>query len=88
MEMEKIALFQKNKTLQNAHLRQIGRKVDKAAYQRAREMEEALETELVMQEDEELFKHYTAVCMEEWKTQGKDLKPMMLELTKRNKVTF
>ena len=87
-EMEKIALFQKNKTLQNAHLRQIGRKVDKAAYQRAREMEEALETELVMQEDEELFKHYTAVCMEEWKTQGKDLKPMMLELTKRNKVTF
>jgi hypothetical protein len=59
-----------------------------AAYQRAREMEEALETEYVMQEDEELFKHYTAVCMEEWKSQGKDLKPMMLELTKRNKVTF
>ena len=48
----------------------------------------ALATEQVMQEDEELFKHYTAVCMEEWKGQGKDLKPMMLELTKRNKVTF
>jgi hypothetical protein len=48
----------------------------------------ALATEQVMQEDEELFKHYTAVCMEEWKSQGKDLKPMMLELTKRNKVTF
>ena len=87
-EMEKIALFQKNKTLQEAHLRQIGRKVDKAAYERAKMMEEALETERVMQEDEELFKHYTAVCLEEWKNQGKDIKPMTIELTKRNKVTF
>lgn len=87
-EMEKIALFSKNKSLQDAHLRQIGRKLDKAAFERTRDMEEALATELVMQEDEELFKHYTAVCMEEWKSQGKDLKPMMLELTKRNKVTF
>mmetsp|Transcript_18648 Transcript_18648/g.29845 ORF Transcript_18648/g.29845 Transcript_18648/m.29845 type:complete len:461 (+) Transcript_18648:98-1480(+) len=87
-EMEKIELFARNKTLQHAHLRQIGRKVDKAAYERTRDMEEALGTELVMQEDEELFKHYTAVCMEEWKSQGKDLTPMMLELTKRNKVTF
>ena len=87
-EMEKISTFQRNKTLQDAHVRAIGLKLDKAAYQRTREMEEALATEVVMVEDEELFKHYTAVCMEEWKTQGKDLKPMMLELTKRNKVTF
>mmetsp|Transcript_5625 Transcript_5625/g.14269 ORF Transcript_5625/g.14269 Transcript_5625/m.14269 type:complete len:461 (+) Transcript_5625:108-1490(+) len=87
-EMEKISTFQRNKTLQDAHVRAIGLKLDKAAYQRTREMEEALATEVVMAEDEELFKHYTAVCMEEWKSQGKDLMPMMLELTKRNKVTF
>jgi len=40
-EMEKIALFQRNKTLQGAHLKAIGRKLDKAQYTRTREMDEA-----------------------------------------------
>jgi hypothetical protein len=42
-------------------------------------------TQLVMQEDDKLFKHYTNICMEEWKSQGKNIKPMLLEISKKEK---
>lgn len=86
-EMEKISQFTKNKRLQDAHLRAMDRKLAKAQYEKGREMEDALATQLIAAEDAELFKHYTAVCMEEWKTQGKNLTPMLLEITKKEKVT-
>lgn len=86
-EMEKISQFTKNKKLQEAHLRAMDRKLAKAQFEKNREMEDALATQLVAAEDEELFKHYTAVCMEEWKTQGKNLTPMLLNITKKEKVT-
>ena len=35
-----------------------------------------------MAEDDELFKQYTAVCMDEWANDGKSLKPMQLQLAK------
>jgi len=85
-EMEKINAFQRNKRLQEAHLKAMDRKLAKAEYEKTREMEDALATQLVTAEDDELFKHYTAVCMEEWKSQGKNLTPMLLEITKRDKL--
>jgi len=85
-EMERVALFERNKRLQAAHLVQMDRKLKKAEVAKRAEMEDALATRLVVQEDEELFKHYTSVCIEEWKAQGKNLTPMMLEISKKEKL--
>ena len=34
-----------------------------------------------------MFENYTKVCMDEWAAQGKDLTPMMLEMTKKEKLS-
>jgi len=82
-EAERVAQYVRNKNLQEAHIRQMGRKKEKAAFERARENAESEATKLILAEDDELFKQYTAVCMDEWSKDGKTLKPMQIELAKQ-----
>eukprot|EP00854_Cymbomonas_tetramitiformis_P009833 gene9833-11648_t len=86
-EEERVSQYARNKKLQNAHLRQIEKKRVKNEQHRNQELAEAEATRLILAEDDELFKQYTGVCMEEWALQGKSLKPMQLEIAKKDKVT-
>jgi len=83
---EMVDQFKRNRKVQEAHLRQMDKKRYKQEMEKAQEMEEAFATRLVMQEDEELFKHYSSVCIEEWQAQGKNLKPMLLEISRKPKL--
>lgn len=82
-EKKRVDQFVRNKTLQTAHLRQIDRKSKKEAYDVAREKAEAESMRLILEEDDELFKQYTGVCMDEWAREGKSLVPMQLEIAKQ-----
>lgn len=87
-EEEKLEVMTRAKMLQNAHLKQIGRKVRQAVAAREQELFDFKNTKRVAMEDDEMFKHYTNACMDEWAYQKKDLRPMLMELTKqRDKVS-
>ena len=85
-EQERLDLYARNKKLQASHLKQMERKRVKEEAEKTQLMEESLASRLVAAEDAELFKHYTNVCMEEWKAKGKSLKPMQLEIAKKEKL--
>mmetsp|Transcript_23816 Transcript_23816/g.28747 ORF Transcript_23816/g.28747 Transcript_23816/m.28747 type:complete len:467 (-) Transcript_23816:593-1993(-) len=85
-EEQRVATFARNKKLQAAHVRQMDKKRLKSEREKAEEMADAEATRLILAEDDELFKQYTGVCMEEWHLQGKTLKPMQLEITKKEKL--
>ena len=82
-------LFARNKRLQQAHVRQIARKIKKATMERELDLRASLANTRRLEEEDELFDHYARVCMDEWESRGKSLRPMMVELGKfdPNKVT-
>jgi len=88
-EEEKMELFARNKRLQQAHVRQIARKIKKATMERELDLRASLANTRRLEEEDELFDHYARVCMDEWESRGKSLRPMMVELGKfdPNKVT-
>jgi len=93
-EREREELFvrqwaQRNKRLQQAHVRQIARKIKKATMERELDLRASLANTRRLEEEDELFDHYARVCMDEWESRGKSLRPMMVELGKfdPNKVT-
>ena len=75
--------------LQQAHVRQIARKIKKATMERELDLRASLANTRRLEEEDELFDHYARVCMDEWESRGKSLRPMMVELGKfdPNKVT-
>jgi len=76
------------KKVQAMHINQIRRKQAKAEFELQRELEDFERGERAIEEDDQLFKHYAATCVEEWARQGKSTRPMMVELAKpRDKVT-
>ena len=82
-ERERVDEFVRNKNLQTVHLKQIDRKKKKKEYEHARERAEAEAMRLILAEDDELFKQYTGVCMDEWSREGKSLVPMQLEIARQ-----
>ncbi|DBA90152.1 hypothetical protein WJX77_003574 [Trebouxia sp. C0004] len=57
---------------------QIDTKVARAARQKSQEDEEDASRRYMIQEDDETFQKYADVCIDEWRRQGKDTKPMEL----------
>jgi hypothetical protein len=82
-EGERMDRYVKNKAVQAVHLKQMRKKQEKSAYERARDMAEQEAQRLIGAEEDELFRQYTAVCMDEWAKDGKSLLPMQLEIARQ-----
>lgn len=81
------AKVSKAKALQAYHFKQIERKERRKMATKSQAMEEARITRQIIEDDQRMFENYTKVCMDEWAAQGKDLTPMMLEMTKKEKLS-
>jgi hypothetical protein len=46
-------------------------------------MEEAMLMKAQMQQDEHMFNQYAEVCLDEWEQQGKSLKPMQIQMNRK-----
>lgn len=86
-EAARLAQVDKAKALQSYHFKQIERKARRKQAAKAQALEEARVTRQILDEEERMFDDYTKACMDEWAAQGKDLTPMILEVTKKEKLT-
>ena len=86
-EAARLAQVDKAKALQSYHFKQIERKARRKQAAKAQALEEARVTRQILDEEERMFEDYTKACMDEWAAQGKDLTPMILEVTKKEKLT-
>jgi hypothetical protein len=82
-EEERMGRYVTNKAVQAVHLKQMRKKQEKLAYERARELAEQEAQRLIGAEEDELFRQYTAVCMDEWAKDGKSLLPMQIEIARQ-----
>ncbi|XRB22153.1 trichohyalin-plectin-homology domain-containing protein [Pseudoscourfieldia marina] len=82
---EVAAIRARNKNHQGYLMRQIERKsANKKAEARAK-LQDALASEHNLAEEDMMFDEYAKVVMEEWDRQGKDLKPVVIGLTKSSR---
>ena len=82
-EDEKRFTFEDNKRNQKVLLRQMEYKANKKEAALRKGMEEAMLMKAQMQQDEHMFKQYAEVCLDEWEQQGKSLKPMQIQMNRK-----
>ena len=82
--MESIDKFNKAKDLQRYHLRQQQRKVRLQKSQKEAEMDDAMAAAITREEDDNMFKEYTQICIDEWGKRGRNIKPMLLQVTRKD----
>eukprot|EP00287_Rhodomonas_sp_CCMP768_P002010 CAMPEP_0196731396 /NCGR_PEP_ID=MMETSP1091-20130531/11150_1 /TAXON_ID=302021 /ORGANISM="Rhodomonas sp., Strain CCMP768" /LENGTH=499 /DNA_ID=CAMNT_0042074531 /DNA_START=11 /DNA_END=1510 /DNA_ORIENTATION=- len=68
--------------LKNYHLKQMRNKADRRAKDRAEEDDEQELVRLKLMEEDLLFQKYSMALVEQYKADGKDVKPLLLELAK------
>ena len=81
---EAIENFNKAKDLQRYHLRQQQRKVRQQKSQKETEMDDAMAAAITREEDDNMFKEYTQICIDEWGKRGRNIKPMLLQVTRKD----
>ena len=82
-EDEKRFTFDDNKRNQKVLLRQMEYKARKKEGALRKGMEEAMLMKAQMQQDERMFNQYAEVCLDEWQAQGKSLKPMQIQMNRK-----
>ena len=82
-ELETKMKFWENKQHQEFLKHQMDRKAKKKMVQKTNELEGAYVAALSIAEEEDTFKAYASVCIDEWNKRGKSLRPMQLLLNKK-----
>ena len=82
-ELETKLKFWENKQHQNFLKHQMETKAKKKHLRKTKELEGAYVAALSIAEEEDTFKGYAAVCINEWNKRGKSLRPMQLLLNKK-----
>lgn len=82
-ELEQKLNFLENKRHQQFLKHQMAKKEKKKQKQKLKDLEDSYMAALSIAEEEDTFKSYAAVCMEEWDKRGKSLRPMQLLLNKK-----
>ena len=80
-DAEKAEIANRRKHNQALLLRQMEQKARKKQAQKDKELEEAFVSRLALEEEDQMFDEYTAVCIDEWARNGKDTRPMTIHLT-------
>eukprot|EP00873_Tetraselmis_striata_P023274 jgi/Tetstr1/443538/TSEL_031542.t1 len=87
-EEEKREAFERNLHNRKLLQRQIDQKASRKAAAREEELQEALLSQIQLEEDDAMYQEYTAACLDEWGRQGKDIKPMTIHMRKEANPSF
>ena len=52
--------------------------------QKETEMDDAMAAAITREEDDNMFKEYTQICIDEWGKRGRNIKPMLLQVTRKD----
>ena len=75
---------EKAKELQRYHLRQQQRKVAQQRRAKETEMDDAMAAAITREEDDTMFNQYTQICIDEWAKRGRSIKPMSLQVSRKD----
>jgi len=75
------------KNLQQYHKKQAEQRQKKVEDQILREFDDALKMKASLEDEDRVFQSYAERCLQEWDTNGKNLKPLLLELQSYKKKT-
>jgi len=75
------------KSLQEYHLKQASQKQKKLEDEILKEFDDAMKMKAACEEEEKIFHSYAERCLKEWDGNGKNIKPLLLELEKYKKKT-
>jgi hypothetical protein len=81
------AYVERCKNLQDYHNKQAHQKQKKLEEEILKEFEDAQRMRAALEDEEKVFQSYAAKCLNEWDSNGKNVKPLLLELQKYKKKT-
>jgi len=84
---DKAAFRSRCQNLQEYHRKQANQKQRKLEEQMVKEFDDALRMKAALEEEDKIFKSYAEKCIVEWDDNGKNIKPLLLELQNYKKKT-
>jgi len=86
-QADKEAQRERNKNLSEYHKKQAAQKQRKLEDEIQKEFDDALRMKAAVAEEDRVFQSYAEKCLSEWDSNGKNVKPLLLELQKYKKKT-
>lgn len=87
-EEDRLKARERCKELSDYHKKQALQKHKKAEKEFIKELEDADRVKVALDQDEEVFNSYAERCLKEWNDNGKNVKPLLLELQKFKRKTL
>jgi len=84
-QSDKMGQRERSKILNEYHQKQAAAKQKKLEEEIVKEFEDAQKMKVALDEDEKVFNSYAEKCINEWNDNGKNIKPMLMELQKYKK---